>query len=169
MSIEVRVPDLGDGIESGDVLEVLVAEGDQIEKEQGMVELETDKASMDLPAPVAGVVTKILKQNGDDAEIGETIALIDEDAQPAEGKKQTEAPGKLPEPLIIMPAAQRLTPDTFAFEAFSHPGSVVGGGTAYLRLTDAGAHGAVAVRVRDAAGRSLSPDVGARLWVVRLP
>ena len=42
MSIQVRVPDLGDGIESGDVLEILVREGDQIKKDQGIVELETE-------------------------------------------------------------------------------------------------------------------------------
>ncbi len=42
MTIEVKLPELGDGIESGDVLEVLVQEGDTIDKEQGIVELESD-------------------------------------------------------------------------------------------------------------------------------
>ena len=51
---EVKVPHLGDGIESGDVLEILVREGDRIEKDQGIVELETDKATVEVPSSHAG-------------------------------------------------------------------------------------------------------------------
>ena len=61
MSIQVRVPDLGDGIESGDVLEILVREGDQIKKDQGIVELETDKATVEVPSSHAGQVSKVLR------------------------------------------------------------------------------------------------------------
>lgn len=67
-----------------------------------------------------------------------------------------------------MPAAQRLIPDELAFEAFTRTGSVVGGGTVYLRLTAAAGHGALAVNVRDALDNPLSPELGTRLWVVRV-
>ena len=50
MSIEVKLPDLGDGIESGDVLEIFVSVGDTIEKGQDIVEMETDKATVTVPA-----------------------------------------------------------------------------------------------------------------------
>ena len=60
MTIEVKLPDLGDGIESGDVLEIFVAVGDTIEKGQDIVEMETDKATVTVPASVGGKVTKIL-------------------------------------------------------------------------------------------------------------
>ena len=52
MSIEVKVPDLGDGLDSGDVLNVLVAVGDVVNAEQGIVELETDKAVAEILAYV---------------------------------------------------------------------------------------------------------------------
>jgi 2-oxoglutarate dehydrogenase E2 component (dihydrolipoamide succinyltransferase) len=70
--------------------------------------LETDKASMELPAPGAGVLVKILKGAGEMAEMGELIGQIDETAprpEPAEGVSED---GKLPPPIVIMPAAQRL-------------------------------------------------------------
>ena len=46
MAIEVKLPDLGDGVDSGDVLEVLVSEGDTISKDQGLLEIETGKATL---------------------------------------------------------------------------------------------------------------------------
>ena len=54
MSIEIKVPSLGDGVETADVLEILVNEGDAIEKDQGIIELETDKATAVVPATAAG-------------------------------------------------------------------------------------------------------------------
>ena len=59
MSVEIKVPVLGEGVESGDVLEIFVNEGEVIEQEQGLVELETDKATLTVPATVGGTVTKI--------------------------------------------------------------------------------------------------------------
>jgi len=72
------------------------------------VELETDKASLDLPAPVAGVLLKILKPDGATCAVGEVIGQIDESASPAAAPAAEAAPEPLPEPQIIMPAAQRL-------------------------------------------------------------
>lgn len=69
--------------------------------------------------------------------------------------------GKMTEP-------QRLQPDTFGFQGFTLDGSVVGGGTAYLRIAAPGAHGSLALKVRDALDRPLSSDVEARLWVLRI-
>ena len=60
MSIEIKVPDLGDGVDSGDILEILVREGDTIRKDQGIVELETDKATVEVPCRHAGRVAKVL-------------------------------------------------------------------------------------------------------------
>lgn len=60
MTIEVKLPDLGDGIESGDVLEIFVSVGDTIEKGQDIVEMETDKATVTVPASIGGTVTKVL-------------------------------------------------------------------------------------------------------------
>ena len=69
MTTEIRLPDLGDGIESGDVLDVLVREGDPIAKDQGIVELETDKATVEVPCTMAGKVIKVLDARNSDGEM----------------------------------------------------------------------------------------------------
>ncbi len=58
MAEEIKLPNLGDGIESGDVLSVFVSVGDVVKAEQGILELETDKATVEVPTPTAGTVTK---------------------------------------------------------------------------------------------------------------
>jgi pyruvate dehydrogenase complex dihydrolipoamide acetyltransferase long form len=85
MSIEVKIPDLGDGIESGDVLEVLVSEGDRIEKDQGIIELETDKATVEVPSTHAGTVQQIHIQAGDTVPVGAVLITLDaeEAAEPS--------------------------------------------------------------------------------------
>lgn len=105
---ELKIPQAGESIQEVQIGQWLKKEGQWVDRDEHVVELETDKASMDLPAPVAGVITKILKNDGDEAEIGDTIALIDDSAKPSQTKAAEVQPGPLPEPLIIMPAAQRL-------------------------------------------------------------
>ena len=57
MPVDVNLPDLGEGIDSGDILDLLVSEGDSIAKDQSILEIETDKATVEVPAPSAGRVT----------------------------------------------------------------------------------------------------------------
>lgn len=105
---ELKIPQAGESIQEVQIGQWFKREGQWVEQDETLVELETDKASMELSAPAAGVLTKILKVEGDPAEIDEVIALIDENAS-AEPKPATESePGPLPKPLVIMPAAQRL-------------------------------------------------------------
>ncbi|MEW9797243.1 pyruvate dehydrogenase complex dihydrolipoyllysine-residue acetyltransferase [Alteromonas sp. CYL-A6] len=73
--IEVTVPDIGDA-EDVDVIDVLVAEGDTIEAEDGLITLETDKATMDVPAPKAGTVTKLLVKQGDKVSKGSKVLML---------------------------------------------------------------------------------------------
>ena len=84
------LPELGESIESGDVVQVLVAVGDQIAAEQSVVELETDKAVVEVPSPVSGSVTAIHVAAGDKAAVGQLIVTLEtdgaattNDAQPA--------------------------------------------------------------------------------------
>jgi 2-oxoglutarate dehydrogenase E2 component (dihydrolipoamide succinyltransferase) len=105
---ELKIPRSGESIQEVQIGQWFKREGQWVERDEMVVELETDKASMDLPAPVSGVLTKILKVEGDPAEIDETIGLIDETAQVEAKAPTTPPPGPLPEPLVIMPAAQRL-------------------------------------------------------------
>ena len=105
---ELKIPRSGESIQEVQIGQWFKREGQWVERDEMVVELETDKASMDLPAPVSGVLTKILKVEGDPAEIDETIGLIDETAKVEAKAPAAPAPGPLPEPLVIMPAAQRL-------------------------------------------------------------
>ncbi|WP_442506331.1 2-oxo acid dehydrogenase subunit E2 [Novipirellula sp. SH528] len=94
MATEVKLPELGDGIESGDVLEIFVSVGDVISKGQDIVEMETDKATVPVPSSVGGKVTKILVNEGDSLAIGGVILEVEAAAEAA----APEAPAAAPKP-----------------------------------------------------------------------
>jgi pyruvate dehydrogenase E2 component (dihydrolipoamide acetyltransferase) len=71
------LPELGEGIESGDVVQVLVAVGNAITKDQPLLELETDKAVIEVPAPVSGVVQAVHVHEGDTAAVGQLIVTLE--------------------------------------------------------------------------------------------
>jgi pyruvate dehydrogenase E2 component (dihydrolipoamide acetyltransferase) len=95
---QVTLPELGDGIESGDILEIFVSVGDVIRAGQDIVEMETDKATVPVPASVGGKVTKILVNEGDTVPIGGAILEIEASAQT---KPAAIAP--TPEPIAAKP------------------------------------------------------------------
>jgi 2-oxoglutarate dehydrogenase E2 component (dihydrolipoamide succinyltransferase) len=130
MAIELKVPAVGESITEVEIGDWLKHEGDAIEKDENVVALESEKATVELPAPVAGVLTKIIKQKGDKARIGETIGEIDPNAKPLETERAApRAPQKeqqaesasggrgatrqTSEPKRrVMPAAQRMMAET---------------------------------------------------------
>ena len=75
--IEITLPEIGDGIESGDVLEVLVQEGDIIEPGQDILELETDKATTGIPSEHGGRVVQIHVKEGDTAQVGSVLITLE--------------------------------------------------------------------------------------------
>ncbi|NIP30961.1 MAG: biotin/lipoyl-binding protein [Candidatus Dadabacteria bacterium] len=79
--IEFKLPDLGEDIESGNVINVFVSSGDTIKKEQSLVELETDKAAIEIPSPADGTIVEVLVKNGDVVRIGEVLVKIDESGE----------------------------------------------------------------------------------------
>lgn len=89
MANEFKLPQLGEGVESGEVVEVLVSEGDTIEVDQPVLELEMDKATVEVPSGVSGVVQKIHVQEGDTAEVGQVILTVGEEG---EGDEEAAAP-----------------------------------------------------------------------------
>ena len=82
--IEIRVPDLGD-FESVEVIEILVAAGDSVQPEDGLITLETDKASMDVPAPAAGRIASLTVSVGDRVSGGDVIGTLEVEAGAASG------------------------------------------------------------------------------------
>src|SRR5580765_6046682 len=77
---DFTLPELGEQIEAGDVLRVLVKAGDAIVKDQPVVELETDKATIEVPSSVAGTVKEIKVKAGDKVKVGQAILSYDEGA-----------------------------------------------------------------------------------------
>jgi len=101
MSTDFTLPELGEGIASGDVLRVLVKPGDTIAKEQAVLELETDKATIEVPSSIAGQVKDVKVKPGDKVKVGQAILSVEdaagEDAPaPKEGEKAAETPAEKP-------------------------------------------------------------------------
>ena len=101
---EALVPDIGD-YSDVPVIEVLVAVGDSVSKDQGLVTLESDKATMEVPAPFAGVVKELKVKVGDSLSEGKVVALI----EVAEGAP-TPAPAPAPAPVAAPAAAVASAP-----------------------------------------------------------
>ena len=78
MSVEITIPSVGESVSEVELGEWLKSEGDSVAVDETIVMLESDKATVELPAPSAGVIGKILKQQGDVAAIGEVIAILEE-------------------------------------------------------------------------------------------
>ena len=105
MAIEVKLPDLGEGIESGDVLEVLVSEGDTVTAGQNIIEVETDKATVGVPTSHAGKVTKIHVKNGDTVATGQALISVEADASATDAAFEEKSP-----PAAAAPPAAAPTP-----------------------------------------------------------
>ncbi|MBV8080333.1 MAG: 2-oxo acid dehydrogenase subunit E2, partial [Actinobacteria bacterium] len=79
MSFEFKLPDLGEGLTEGEVARWLVVEGDEVAEDQPLVELQTDKTTVEIPSPAAGRVAKILVGEGEVVPVGTTLVVIGED------------------------------------------------------------------------------------------
>jgi pyruvate dehydrogenase E2 component (dihydrolipoamide acetyltransferase) len=102
--MEIKLPSLGEGIESGDVLEVLVNVGDVVKKDQSIVEMETDKATVSVPSPAAGKILSIAIKEGQTVPVGGVIATIEavESSAPA---KPVPSATPAPAPVATAPVA----------------------------------------------------------------
>ena len=110
MATEFKLPDLGEGVEAGDVVGVLVAEGDTVEIDQGVVELETDKALVEVPSSVAGTVTKIHVSAGDRVPIGSLLISVEEGEKSVPAAPEPEAEAPAPKEEIQVAKAPTPTP-----------------------------------------------------------
>lgn len=92
MSELIKVPGIGDG--SGEVIEILVKVGDKVEAEQSLVTLESDKASMEIPCPKAGVIKAIKVKMGDTLKEGDDLIELESEADDAGEEKEQKAESK---------------------------------------------------------------------------
>ena len=148
MPIELKLPDVGEGIAEGEVVRWLVAEGAAVKEDDLLVEILTDKANIELPSPVTGTVVKILAAPGQVVKVGELLALIEPAAgqaaahlvtassdRPASTPRNVAEPGQGSPPgragapggdVLATPVVRKLAKD-FGVELGAVPGSGPGG------------------------------------------
>jgi pyruvate dehydrogenase E2 component (dihydrolipoamide acetyltransferase) len=83
---EFKLPELGENIEAGDVVRLLVSAGDVVEKDQPVLELETDKATIEVPSAVSGTVREVRVEQGDKVKVGQVIFTVEDGAAKEGGK-----------------------------------------------------------------------------------
>jgi len=108
MQQDIKVPEVSEGVKAGTVTSLLVNVGDRVEDDQSLLELETDKAVVAIPAPMAGVISEILIAEGDTVEIGSTIMVLDTGGQATAAPDETgeEKPPPALTPVEPEPAAE---------------------------------------------------------------
>src|SRR5438874_8794203 len=100
---QVVVPDIGD-FKEVEVIEVLVKPGDAVTKEQSLITLESDKATMEIPSPTAGVVKELKVKTGDKVSQGSPILLLDAKDEARKEEPKKEAKREAPAPAAAAPA-----------------------------------------------------------------
>ena len=114
MSLEIKVPSVGESITEVTLAQWLKQDGDYVEMDENIAELESDKATFELPAEKAGIL-RIIAQEGDTLEIGAVVCTIEEgDAPAAGGEKKEEAPAKEESAAPTKAEAADENPDTYA-------------------------------------------------------
>lgn len=126
---EIKIPDIG-GAENVDVIEILVKVGDRIEKDASLVTLESDKASMEIPSPIAGIVKALRIKVGDKVSEGDVLMVASlEDNVPVVEKKSVELESSVkpaksevqPSATIIPPAPQDIPETSSQNDIFAGP------------------------------------------------
>src|SRR5512145_1988854 len=103
MPTDFKLPELGENVTVGDVVRVLVSTGDTIATDQPILELETDKATIEVPSSVAGTVRDVRVKAGDKVKVGQTVLTVDEGGEAAAKAPKAAAASE--------PARAESTPD----------------------------------------------------------
>src|SRR5262245_45064095 len=114
MPTDFTLPELGENVTAGDVLRVLVKPGDSVQRDQPVLELETDKATIEVPSSVAGTVKDIKVKAGDKVKVGQSILTVDDGgaASAPEPPPAAAAPAVArPKPSETTPSDQRQSPN----------------------------------------------------------
>src|SRR6187455_610446 len=109
MPTDFKLPELGENVTAGDVVRVLVSVGDTVAKDQAVLELETDKATIEVPSSVAGKVTEVRVKTGDKVKVGATVLVLEAAEAAAAAPAETAAPAPAAAP-SAKPAASDPNP-----------------------------------------------------------
>jgi 2-oxoglutarate dehydrogenase E2 component (dihydrolipoamide succinyltransferase) len=152
--IEVKVPQLSESVAEATLLQWHKKPGDAVARDENLIDIETDKVVLELPAPDAGVITQILKEDGGTVVAGEVIAIIDTDAKAGAGA--TPAPAAAPAPKAASAAAPGVQSDAAPVSG-GIKGDIAGPAAAKLMAENALGTAQVAGTGRD--GRITKGDV----------
>jgi pyruvate dehydrogenase E2 component (dihydrolipoamide acetyltransferase) len=93
MASEIKLPELGENVPGGEIVEIRVAAGDEVAEGQALLEVEAEKSTVEVPSPVAGRITQFLVKKGDKVTTGQTLCLVEaRDGKQAEGLKPAAPP-----------------------------------------------------------------------------
>jgi pyruvate/2-oxoglutarate dehydrogenase complex dihydrolipoamide acyltransferase (E2) component len=109
MAYEFKLPDLGEGLTEGEIARWLVAEGQEVAEDDPLVEIQTDKTTVEIPSPAAGTVARILVGEGEVVPVGTVLVVIGEDGAVAEEQPRAEPPAT-----AEMATVRGQSPDTSA-------------------------------------------------------
>jgi pyruvate/2-oxoglutarate dehydrogenase complex dihydrolipoamide acyltransferase (E2) component len=112
MAYELKLPDLGEGLTEGEIARWLVAEGEDVAEDDPLVEIQTDKTTVEIPSPAAGKVTRILVEEGKVVPVGTVLVVIGGDgASVRKAEAPASAPGKPRVTPLVRKIAQELGVD----------------------------------------------------------
>lgn len=151
MPIELKLPDVGEGIAEGEVVRWLVAEGAKVKEDDPLVEILTDKANVEIPSPVSGTVVKILAAPGQIVKVGGPLALIEPAAGPGKGSPSGKTAGAAGE-VLATPFVRKLAKD-LGLELGAVPGSGPGG-----RITEEDVRRAAGPKTPEGAPAESTPE-----------
>jgi pyruvate/2-oxoglutarate dehydrogenase complex dihydrolipoamide acyltransferase (E2) component len=109
MAYEFKLPDLGEGLTEGEIARWLVQEGQEVAEDDPLVEIQTDKTTVEIPSPAAGKVARIMVAEGDIVPVGTVLVVIGEDG--AEPAKAASAPARIRATPLIRKIAEELGVD----------------------------------------------------------
>ncbi len=108
MPFDFKLPDLGEGITEGEIRKWLVKEGDSVHEHQNVLEIETDKAIVEVPSPKAGRVVRINKTDGETAKVGDVLITIAEEGEVPEIKPKLEEKPKSVSVVGVLPEEEEV-------------------------------------------------------------
>src|SRR5262245_30296119 len=135
MAYEFKLPDLGEGLTEGEIARWLVSEGQDVAEDDPLVEIQTDKTTVEIPSPAAGTVTRILVEEGKVVPVGTVLVVIggelDGDQPRAESQPETKAAAASPKPAgkgratpLVRKIAQELDVDLETLEGTGPQGRI---------------------------------------------
>src|SRR3972149_6856584 len=161
VEFELRLPDIGEGVAEGEIVRWLVDEGTKVKEDDLLVEILTDKAAMEMPAPVSGILAKIVAQPGQVVQVGEVLAVIEVASGESPGDSKPSSPGG---DVLATPVVRKMARD------LGVDLSTVSGTGPEGRVTEEDVRGAARLRGEGFGGQAPGPTpAGPRADEERIP